>query len=136
MLTREYEKAGGGYKNPGELTASQKHLHEWTEQGWRHEDGGERYLPDAACGELSDEEKRETERLKREASERGEQVSANPDRVKAARKAAELDALTVEEARRRVAKMSPLEAQAALVHERHGKPRETLLSRLETAARG
>ena len=135
LLVSEYEKAGGGYKHAGELTEQQQHLHEWTEQDWRHEDGGERYLPDKAWEELTHEEKRETERRKREATERGEQFSANPAGVVAARKAAELDTLTVEDARKRVAAMSPAEAAAALAHERHGKARKTLIARLESAAR-
>jgi hypothetical protein len=136
LLVSEYEKAGGGYKHPGEQTESQKHLSEWTDEGWRHEDGGERYLPDKAWKDLSPEEKRETERRKQAATKSGKQHSRNPDSAKAARKAAALDELTVAEAGKRVAKMSPAEAKAALQHEREGKGRKTLIERLESASRG
>ena len=136
LLVSEYEKAGGGYRHSGTRTESQEHLQEWTEQDWRHEDGGERYLPDKAWKDMTAAEKRETEQRKRAASSEGRQHAPNTDRARAARKAAELDDLTVEEARRRVAKMSPAEAEAALRHERDGKNRKTLVSRLESAARG
>ena len=136
LLSREYEKAGGGYKHSGEQTESQKHLSEWTSEEWRHEDGGERYLPDTAWKDLSPAEKRETERRKKAATASGRQHSRNPDSAKAARKAAALDGLTVAEAGKRVAKMSPAEARAALEHERDGKGRKTLIRRLESAARG
>jgi hypothetical protein len=136
LLVAEYEKAGGGYRHPGEQTESQKHLSEWTDEDWRHDDGGERYLPDKAWNDLSPEEKRETERRKREATARGEQHARNPGSAKAARKAAALDGLTVAEAGDRVAKMSPAEAAVALGHERAEKARKTLIKRLESAARG
>jgi hypothetical protein len=136
LLVSEYEKAGGGYKHSGEKTESQQHLSEWTAEDWRHEDGGERYLPDKAWEDLTAEEKRETERRKREATARGEQHSRNPARAQAARKAAALDGLTVAEAGKRVAKMSAAEAKAALEHERDGKGRKTLIKRLESVARG
>ena len=136
LLVSEYEKAGGGYKHSGKQTDAQKHLSEWTDEGWRHEDGGERYLPDKAWKDLSPAEKRETERRKQAATRRGEQHARNPDSAKAARKAAALDGLTVAEAGERVAKMSPPEAKAALKHERDGKARKTLIKRLESAARG
>ena len=136
LLVSEYEKAGGGYRHPGEQTDGQKHLSEWTDEDWRHEDGGERYLPDKAWKDLSPEEKRETERRKKAATAAGRQHSSNPESAKAARKAAALDELTVAEAGKRVAKMSPAEAKAALKHERDGKGRKTLIKRLESAARG
>ena len=33
LLTKEYEKAGGGYK--GEKDEDQKHLEQWTEDEWQ-----------------------------------------------------------------------------------------------------
>lgn len=89
LLAREYEKAGGGYTHPGELSDAQKHLVEWTEEEWqtadgdaraRHEDGSvERYLPKEAWDKLSPAQKAATNRKKIEASKDGEQFVPNTD---------------------------------------------------------
>src|SRR5829696_1468369 len=92
LLTQEYEKRGGGYK--GE---SQKNLEKWTEEEWQTSEGdaearqdGEtkRYLPKKAWENMSEEEKEETERKKREGSKQGQQHVANTDEAKQARKEA------------------------------------------------
>lgn len=89
LLAREYEKAGGGYTHPGELSESQKHLVEWTEEEWqtadgdaraRHDDGTtERYLPKEAWDKLTPAQKAATNRKKIEASKDGEQFVPNID---------------------------------------------------------
>ena len=91
LLAHEYEAQGGGYK--GEKTESQKSLDQWTEEHWETKDGekavrdGEthRYLPKEAWNELSEEEKKATDRKKVEGSKRGAQFVANTEQAKAAR---------------------------------------------------
>jgi hypothetical protein len=111
LLTAEYENQGGGYRHEGERTPSQQHLAEWTEQDWHTADGGARsrdgdgtarYLPDAAWALLSDEEKRATDRAKRDGTA---QHVANTQAAQQARKAAELVDASAPEARRSVAAM-------------------------------
>src|SRR5215210_7169423 len=93
LLTQEYEKRGGRYK--GEKDGSQKNLEKWTGEEWQTQEddararsGGEtaRYLPKEAWEKLSEEEKRETEKKKREGSRRGQQHVANTEEVRRARK--------------------------------------------------
>src|SRR3712207_2715365 len=95
LLTQEYEKRGGGYK--GEKGESQKNLEKWTEEEWQTKEGdadargdGEtkRYLPKKAWENMSEEEKEETERKKREGSKQGQKYVANTDEAKQARKQA------------------------------------------------
>ena len=93
LLAREYERRGGGYT--GEKDEGQRDLEKWTEEDWQTQEGKTRarsgdetarYLPKEAWEKMSDEEKRETERRKREGSKRGEQYVANTEE---ARRAAE-----------------------------------------------
>lgn len=75
LLVQEYEKQGGGYKKDEKDDAA-KSLEEWGEQDWQTQDGDKarqdgktkRYLPKAVWERLSDEEKREAEQIKQEAS--------------------------------------------------------------------
>ena len=139
LLTHEYEAQGGGYRHEGERTASQRHLHEWTEQEWHTADGGDRargsdgtsrYLPDAAWQLLSDEERAATDRRKRDADE---QHVANTDAAKEARKAAELLDVDATEARRRVGQMtggSQLD-RAERAERELGKGRKAVLEAIE-----
>ena len=93
LLTKEYEKRGGGYKgNKGE---SQKNLEKWTEEDWQTQEGDSRarsgdetarYLPKEAWEKLSDDEQREAENKKREGSRQGQQHVANTDEAKQAHK--------------------------------------------------
>lgn len=94
LLVHEYEKHGGGYK--GEKDEAAKSLEAWADQNWqtqegdtkaRQDDGStKRYLPEKAWGLLSDEEKREAERRKRQGSKQGEQYVKNTLAVKEARR--------------------------------------------------
>jgi hypothetical protein len=93
LLTKEYEKAGGGYKSP-KRTESQKHLEQWTEEEWTTSDGGPserkggktRYLPQDAWEQLSAEEKQQANETKRKGDKAGKQFVPNPKVVKEARK--------------------------------------------------
>lgn len=93
MLAREYEKAGGGYANDGELTETQEHLREWTEEEWTTADGApaeqsdgtmRRYLPKEAWDKLTPAERAATNRKKRAASKKGEQFAPNTAAAKKA----------------------------------------------------
>ena len=139
LLTHQYEAHGGGYRHEGERTAAQRHLHEWTEQEWhtadgddraRGSDGTSRYLPDAAWQLLSDEEKRATDRRKKDGEE---QHVANTAAAKEARKAAELLDVDAAEARRRVGRMSgDSQLDRAEQAERElGRGRKTVLEAIE-----
>ena len=98
LLAHEYEAAGGGYSGPKE--ESQKHLDQWTKEKWHTADGGKaerkskgkketaRYLPDQAWNELSDAEKKATDKKKRAGSRRGQQFVANTKPAKKARRKA------------------------------------------------
>ena len=139
LLTREYEEQGGGYTHPGERTAAQEHLEEWTKQDWRTADGGtqardgdgtHRYLPDAAWQLLSAEEQRATDRTKQDADQ---QHVPNTEAALEARKAAELIDLTARDARDRVRAMhGNAQLDRAERAERElGKGRKTVLAEIE-----
>ncbi len=96
LLTRKYERRGDGYK--GEKDESQKNLERWTEEEWQTREGGadarerggetKRYLPKEAWEKMSEEEKEETEKRKREGSRGGEQYVPNTAGAKEAREQA------------------------------------------------
>jgi hypothetical protein len=93
LLTKEYEKAGGGYQS-SKRTKSQKSLEGWTEEKWTTSDGGPsereggkvRYLPRAAWEQLSNEEKQKANETKRKGDKAGRQFVPNPEAAKKARK--------------------------------------------------
>lgn len=95
LLTHEYEKAGGGYKDD-KKTDSQKHLEKWTDEDWKTSDGKPadreggttRYLPKEAWDKLSESEKKATNTKKVAGSKKGEQNVANTEKAKKARKSA------------------------------------------------
>lgn len=68
-------------------TKSQKSLRRWTKQKWRTKSGkpslktGERYLPEEAIKNLSDEEYRRTTRAKRRAMRKGKQFAKQPEDI-------------------------------------------------------
>ena len=68
-------------KNP------QQSLRDWTKQNWRTKSGkkssetGERYLPEAAIKNMSDEEYAATTRAKREGTRKGKQFVAQPKEI-------------------------------------------------------
>jgi hypothetical protein len=143
LLTQEYEKQGGGYEHPGERTEAQQHLQQWTDEQWqtadgstdaRGDDGTDRYLPKKAWEQMSDEEKEETRKRKREASKQGQGDVPNTPEAKTARKAAHLDGLKADEAVKEARKLDPSDAQQALEHERDEKDRKTVEQALQKAA--
>ena len=144
LLTQEYEKRGGGYK--GEKGQSQKNLEKWTEEEWQTKEGdadaredGEtkRYLPKKAWENMSEEEKEETDKKKREGSEKGQQYVSNTDGAKQARKEAaalplrDYDDLGVEEVEKKIQGLSNDDVEALLDYEKQHKYRKTLVETLE-----
>jgi hypothetical protein len=144
LLTQEYEKRGGGYK--GDKDEDQKNLEKWTDEEWQTQEGqarareGEetaRYLPKEAWENMSEEEKRETERRKREGSKEGEQYVANTEAAKKARRAAHApplknyDDLGVEEIENKIKGLSEDEIEALRNYEKDHKNRKTLLESLD-----
>lgn len=93
LLTHEYEKEGGGYKED-KKTDAQKHLSEWTDQDWKTSDGKPaereggttRYLPKEAWDKLSEKEKKETNVKKQTGSKAGKQNVPNTEKAKKAKK--------------------------------------------------
>ena len=85
LLKRRYEQAGGGYI--GEKTESQLSLSRWSRQKWTTKSGrkssetGERYLPQEAIDNLSDEEYEETTAAKRRDTALGKQYSRQPKEI-------------------------------------------------------
>jgi hypothetical protein len=140
LLTQEYEKQGGGYRHPDRRTDAQRSLEQWADEKWqtadgsteaRGEDGTDRYLPEKAWAEMSDEEKEETRQRKREASKAGRGDVPNTGAAKEARKSAHLDEMTAAEAVKEARSMDPSTAQRALEHERANKDRKTVEQQLE-----
>jgi len=145
LLTREYEKRGGGYK--GEKGQSQKDLEQWTEEEWQtregaaeaRQDDGEtrRYLPKKAWENMSEEEKEETERKKREGSKRGQQYVENTDEARQARREAaalplnDYEDLSVGEVEMKVKGLSRDDIEAILGYEKDHQNRKTLVEALE-----
>ncbi len=86
LAVHDYKAAGGGYK--GRKTAD-NHLHQWTEEHWGTKSGkpsgqtGERYLPEAARGRLTDKEYEKTTAKKRADTRAGKQFSAQPAEIAA-----------------------------------------------------
>ncbi|GIJ24792.1 hypothetical protein Vlu01_54160 [Micromonospora lutea] len=144
LLTKEYQKRGGGYQGPKD--ERQKSLQQWGDQKWRTRQGGtrarhdgetDRYLPDQAWNQLSAEQRQATDVKKRKASKSGRQYVANTGPAKRARRNAaasvSLTELPVAEAARHVRDLDPGQLRAALRAERAGKGRKTLIQRLESA---
>ena len=144
LLTKAYEKRGGGYK--GDKDESQKNLEKWTEEDWQTQEGGTRarggdetarYLPKKAWEKMSDEEKRETEEKKREGSRRGEQYVDNTDEAKEARKGSQApplegyDDLGVEDVKSKVKGLSKEKIREVRDYEKGRKNRKTLVESLD-----
>lgn len=146
LLAREYEKQGGGYK--GEKDESQKHLQEWTEEEWQTKEGdanargedGEtkRYLPKEAWENMTEAEKEETERKKREGSKQGKQHVGNTEGAREARSKAQgkapvegYDDMSVEEAKEGLEGLSQDELKKARSYEKENKDRKTLVGWLD-----
>jgi hypothetical protein len=143
LLTQEYEKQGGDYKHKDEPTEAQRSLKQWSDEDWQTADGSaqargdgetDRYLPKKAWEELSDSEKEETRKRKREASKQGRGDVANTAEAKQARKDAHLDEMTADEAVKAARKMDPDQAKKALEHEKEHGDRKTVEQKLEKTA--
>lgn len=96
LLVQEYEKQGGGYKKD-EKDRSAESLEEWGEQNWQTKEGKgqarqegktKRYLPKEVWEKLSNEEKKEAEQTKKEASQDGDQYVEWTPAIKRAMKEA------------------------------------------------
>ena len=143
LLTQEYEKRGGGYK--GDKDESQKNLERWTEEEWQTQEGASRarsgdetarYLPKEAWEEMSDEEKRETEKRKREGSKQGQQYVANTEKARQARKGSQAplknyDGLSVDDVKTKIKGLSREEIREVRDYEKRHKNRKTLVESLE-----
>ncbi|WP_229402670.1 DUF5872 domain-containing protein [Micromonospora okii] len=142
LLTREYQKRGGGYVGPRD--ERQKSLRRWGNEDWqtregdtraRHDGETDRYLPRRAWEELSPEQRRATDAKKRRESRTGRQYVANTGPASRARRdatsAQRLSELPVAEAVKLVRGLDDRQLRAALRRERDGKARKTLLRRLE-----
>ena len=144
LLSQEYEKQGGGYK--GEKGESQKNLEKWTDEEWQTKEGDanargdsetKRYLPKKAWENMSEEEKEETEKKKREGSNKGQQHVPNTDEAKQAREDAEVplknyDDLTVDEIKKKIDGLSKDDIEAVRDYEKKNANRKTLLERLDS----
>jgi hypothetical protein len=143
LLTREYERRGGGYR--GEKDASQKNLQRWTGEEWQTREGGanargggdetKRYLPKEAWEKMSDEEKEETEKKKREGSRRGEQYVPNTAGAKDARKGGApvegYDGMAVGKIKEKLGLFSEGDLEQVRSYEKGHKGRKTLLEWLD-----
>ncbi|MDO3703100.1 DUF5872 domain-containing protein [Micromonospora sp. C28SCA-DRY-2] len=143
LLTKEYQRRGGGYLGPKD--ERQKSLQRWGNEKWQTKEGGtrarrggetSRYLPKQAWEQLSDAEKRATDAKKRRESKSGRQFVANTGPASRARRnasaAARLSEMTVAEAAKLVRTLDTGQLRNALRRERDGRARKTLLQRLET----
>ena len=102
LLVQAYEKHGGGYK--GDKSDAAKSLESWTNENWQTEDGSadarqsdgstKRYLPEKAWDALTDKEKKEAERKKKQGDKKGKQYVENTLKAKQARKEAQADGKT------------------------------------------
>jgi hypothetical protein len=145
LLTQEYEKRGGGYE--GEKDDSQKDLEKWTDEEWQTQEGDtqargddgetQRYLPKKAWENMSEEEKRETEKKKHEGSKRGEQHVANTEEARQARKGSQAsplkgyDDLSVEDVEKKVQGLSKEEIGEVRDYEKRHKNRKSLIESLD-----
>ncbi|AHY47272.1 Hypothetical Protein RradSPS_1989 [Rubrobacter radiotolerans] len=154
LLTQEYEKHGGGYK--GEKDSDQKNLEKWTAEEWQTKEGSAnaregndkdsetaRYLPKEAWENMSEQEKEETDRKKREASKKGEQYVSNTEGAKQEGKKArsggsddlplnDYDGLNVDEVEKKVRGLSKDDVETLLDYEKKNQNRKTLIEKLES----
>jgi len=144
LLAREYERRGGGYT--GEKDEGQRNLEKWTKEDWQTQEGETRarsgdetarYLPKEAWEKMSDEEKRETERRKREGSKRSEQYVASTEEARRARRGSQAlpiddyDDLSIDEVEKKVRGLSRQEIQNVRDYEKRHKNPKTLIESLD-----
>lgn len=143
LLTKEYQRRGGGYVGPRD--ERQQSLRRWGAEDWRTKEGAtrargddetRRYLPKQAWEELAEPQRRATDAKKRKASRSGRQYVGNTGPAARARRdasaAARLTELPVTEATRLARDLDTRQLRAALRRERGGKARKTLIQRLES----
>ncbi|MEU9510322.1 DUF5872 domain-containing protein [Micromonospora sp. NPDC048170] len=143
LLTKEYQKRGGGYVGPKD--ERQKSLQRWGGEHWqtregdtraRHGDETSRYLPEQAWAQLSPEQRRATDAKKQKESKSGRQYVANTGPASRARRnatsAERLAELPVAEAAKLARDLDKGQLKTALRRERDGKARKTLIRRLES----
>ncbi|TDB73958.1 DUF5872 domain-containing protein [Micromonospora sp. KC721] len=146
LLTKEYQRRGGGYQGPKD--ERQRSLQRWGAEQWQTSSGaararndGEtrRYLPKRAWEQLSERQRRATDSRKRQASRAGRQYVANTGPASRARRDAtsvgRLSELPVAEAVTLVRDLDAGQLRAALRREHAGKGRKTLIRRLESELR-
>lgn len=140
LLTRAYEREGGGYRHPDRRSQEQRDLQQWTEQDWRTasghteargREGTERYLPRHAWDQLTPQQQQQAQRAKRRDDRRQRSHSANPPAAKAARKSAELDQLPAAEAIKLARTLTPDQARRVRDHEAAHQARKTVLRQLD-----
>ena len=138
LLTTEYESAGGGYVDDGELTEQQQSLREWTDEDWQTADGDaearqddgtvRRYLPAKAWEQLDDEQREASDALKTDGSAAGEQHVGDTDAAKAARRLGTVlehyDDDSIGDLEGRLGGMGESELRAVREHEREHKDRK------------
>ena len=147
LLAREYERRGGGYR--GEKDEAQKNLERVTEEEGQTREGNanarggggetKRYLPKESWEKMSEEDKEETEKKKREGSRRGEQYVPNTAGAKEARREAReggepvegYDGMTVVEVREELGGLSEGALKKVRSYEKEHKGRKTLLEWLD-----
>ncbi|NJP31848.1 DUF5872 domain-containing protein [Micromonospora thermarum] len=142
LLTKEYEKRGGGYQGPKD--ERQRSLQRWGAEEWQTRKGdtrarkdGEtsRYLPKRAWERLSDEERRATDAKKKRASASGRQYVANTAPARRARRDTTLVErlldMRVADAAKRLRGLDTGQLKDALRREREGRSRKTLVQRMQ-----
>ena len=145
LLSQEYEKRVGDYKGEGK-DQDQRNLQKWTSEEWQTREGdadaredGEtkRYLPRKAWKRMSEGEKEDTEKRKREGSRKGRQYVSNTGEAKQARKDAaapplkDYDALSIGEIEKKIQGLSKQEISTLRDYEKQHKNRKTLVEALD-----
>jgi hypothetical protein len=147
LLVQEYEKQGGGYRGP--KSGKQKDLERWTDEDWQTKDGDQRargkggtkrYLPKKAWDEMSESEKKATDRKKRAGSKKGEQRVANTDKATKARKDAkklpidDYEDLRAKDVVRRLGDLTDKQLGKVRDYEKAHAARKTVLRAIEKKA--
>ncbi|MGK5741202.1 hypothetical protein [Micromonospora sp. URMC 103] len=143
LLTKEYERRGGGFVGPKD--ERQRSLQRWGAEKWQTREGDtrarrgdetSRYLPKRAWEQLSEEQRRATDAKKKRESRTGRQFVANTGPAKRARSdttaVERLLDMRVPDAVKQLPHMDTGQLKAALRRERDGKGRKTLVQRMET----
>ena len=142
LVAAEYKRQGGDYTtDKAHEPDAARHLDRWTAEQWQTRDGSaqardgdttHRYLPKQAWDQLSEQEKEETDRVKREAA--SQFVPNTPAAERAGQAAREplpdYDTLTVAQVRERLADLDDAGRERVRLYETAHKGRKGVLSRL------